>query len=155
MNKRNTRAFALGVLMTTSLLGAYYYSTNETNSTSLTMEKAEAYLANKGYVIVLESDHKEMETQLTNASQKLEELEANLLDNKEQTSDSVTYKLKIVSGTTPSEIAEILKQKKIISDSTDFETFLIDNEYQTKIQVGTFTVNSAMSLNEISKLITK
>lgn len=57
-------------------------------------------------------------------------------------------------GVVTQDIADILKDEKIIDDRQKFLDFLDDNDYSPYIQIGTFEVNSDMTMKEIAEIIT-
>ena len=56
---------------------------------------------------------------------------------------------------TSSEIAAKLAQNKIVMDEEDFAEYLIKNDYQTDIQMGSYSLTNRMSYDQIAKMITK
>ena len=56
---------------------------------------------------------------------------------------------------TSSEIAAKLAQNKIVMDEEDFAEYLIKNDYQTDIQLGSYSLTNRMSYDQIAKMITK
>ncbi|QCR32857.1 endolytic transglycosylase MltG [Lysinibacillus sp. SGAir0095] len=62
--------------------------------------------------------------------------------------------LYIYAGLTPAEVAQKLKDMKIINNSVEMELFLAQPEYATSIQKGQFELNSSMSIEEIANIIT-
>ncbi len=67
--------------------------------------------------------------------------------------DGVTITVR--PGMSSYEVAVILKDAKIIKDADDFDSYLNDNGYSTKIEVGDFICNSNMSYEELAKILTK
>ncbi len=57
-------------------------------------------------------------------------------------------------GVVTQDIADILVDKKIIDDRQKFLDYLDDNNYSPYIQIGTFEVDSDMSMKEIAEIIT-
>ena len=66
----------------------------------------------------------------------------------------VTDTLYIYAGLTSAEVAQKLKDMKIIKNSVEMELFLAQPEYATTIQKGQFELNSSMSIEEIANIIT-
>ena len=64
-----------------------------------------------------------------------------------------TYELTVTSRTTSMDVAKKLKNAGIIDDADKFNDYLCDNGYASKIQNGTFTINSNMSYKEIAEFI--
>lgn len=114
----------------------------------------------------------QLEQQLIEANQSIAELEQNgktiaseqemtedakqpdadLADSKKET--AVKDTLYIYSGLTSAEVAQKLKDMKIIDNSVEMELFLAQPEYATTIQKGQFELNSSMSIKEIADIIT-
>ena len=71
----------------------------------------------------------------------------------EKKAEVVTDTLYIYTGLTPAEVAQKLKDMKIIKNSVEMELFLAQPEYATTIQKGQFELNSSMSIEEIANII--
>lgn len=169
MNKRSLRSFAFGLFAASSIIGAYtVYSgsgTAEKTDKQITTEQAEKVLSAAGYTAIAKDEYDELIAAKDKAERDAQQAKADeekkAAEQKETETDKadsnqpVSYKLKIKSGMNPAEIAETLAKQKIIKDKDEFEAFLIDNGYHTKVQVGTFRVYSDMSFREIAEKITK
>ncbi|TRZ37580.1 hypothetical protein CEQ21_19220 [Niallia circulans] len=167
MNKRSLRSFAFGLFAASSIIGAYtVYSggvgTAEKTDKQITTEQAEKVLSTAGYTAIKSDEYKELIAAKDKADKAAQQAKADAdkkaAEQKETDkadTQPVSYKLKIKSGMNPAEIAETLAKQKIIKDKDEFEAFLIDNDYHTKVQVGTFRVYSDMSFREIAEKITK
>lgn len=167
MNKRSLRSFAFGLFAASSIIGAYTaYSgsgTAEKTDKQITTEQAEKVLSAAGYTAIAKDEYDELITAKDKAERDAQQAKADAekkaAEQKEtdnaDSNQPVSYKLKIKSGMNPAEIAETLAKQKIIKDKDEFEAFLIDNDYHTKVQVGTFRVYSDMSFREIAEKITK
>ena len=68
--------------------------------------------------------------------------------------DDTTMTLQIYSGITPYIVAQKLEDGGIISNSVEMELLLANAKYARSLQIGSYEVNSSMSLEEIAKLIT-
>lgn len=68
--------------------------------------------------------------------------------------DDTTMILQIYSGITPYIVAQKLEDGGIISNSVEMELLLANAKYARSLQIGSYEVNSSMSLEEIAKLIT-
>lgn len=66
----------------------------------------------------------------------------------------VKAKFTTKDGVVTQDIADILIDKKIIDDRQKFLDYLDDNNYSPYIQIGTFEVDSDMSMKEIAEIIT-
>lgn len=65
-----------------------------------------------------------------------------------------TMSLQIYSGITPYIVAQKLEDGGIIENSVEMELLLANPKYARSLQIGSYEVNSSMSLEEIAKLIT-
>jgi len=167
MNRIHLRAFALGIVFSTSLLGTYYYFfDNQHEATKLSDEELIAQVENDGYKVVKKDEYNELEKKAAeaekaeNTEQKEDtekvETTTESEEKAEEKADPITeYKLSIISGMQTSEIASILKDAAIVDDAMNFEQYLISTGYHTKVQIGEFTLKSDMSYEQIAKIITK
>lgn len=64
-----------------------------------------------------------------------------------------TYELTVTSRTTSIDVSKKLESAGIIDDADKFNDYLCDNGYSSRIQNGTFTVNSNMSYKELAEFI--
>ena len=64
-----------------------------------------------------------------------------------------TYELTVTSRTTSIDVSNKLESAGIIGDADKFNDYLCDNGYSSRIQNGTFTVNSSMSYEELAEFI--
>ena len=62
--------------------------------------------------------------------------------------------LQIYSGITPYSVAQKLEDGGIITNSVEMELLLANPKYARSLQIGSYEVNSAMTLEEIANLIT-
>lgn len=74
-------------------------------------------------------------------------------DTEEKQDDYTTVQITIRSGMGSEEVAELLKDAGIIRDAADFDSYLNDNGYSTRIETGTFRINSNMTYLEIAELL--
>ena len=162
MNKQIVRSFAIGMLITVSIFGSFYYflqeGTKEEQSLSLTAAKK--MVEQEGFIVLNESEFKELqasnnaiqEEKTPTETSKEEETKTEKENNIEETS---SYTLKITSGMSISSIAKSLLKHKIIEDKQEFESYLTDNGYHTDIQTGSFKLNSDMSYKKIAETLIK
>lgn len=93
-----------------------------------------------------EKEKKKKETEKNNADKETSD------DKKD---DIVKFTLNIESGMLSSSISELLEKNKIIDDGQKFNSYLEEHEYESKVQLGNFELNSEMTFNEIAEEITK
>jgi len=65
-----------------------------------------------------------------------------------------TMTLQIYSGMEPYTVAQKLENGGVIENSVEMELLLANPKYARSLQIGSYEVNSSMSLEEIAKLIT-
>lgn len=169
MNKRNVRSFAIGVFLSVSLIGFFYFFQYEPRQGAYDLEDARALLEEKGYVTLEKSEYSALQekavlpNEATPQEQEKKEVEEpnegtqeKEAVNEDQSADKIiNYQLEIVSGMTSNEIAKILAQNKIVQDETAFAKFLINHDYQTDIQLGSFPLTNQMSFEQIANMISK
>lgn len=156
MNKRTVRAFSLGILLTVLLIGFR----GENGQTALSLTDAKEKLADEGFISITKEEYESLvsqatkETGETSPDEKEDETKQEEKPVKEEAVDK-DFLLEIKSGMNTEEISVLLEQEEMIDDATAFEQYLIEHEYHTKVQIGTFELNSKMTYEEISKIITK
>ncbi len=168
MNKRSVRSFAFGLILAVTLIGSVYYGQKDSEPSSMEIEEATSFLANKGYMILKKSEYNALkgqaliqEEETKPKSETNQEKTETKVDTKTnppapETKDSIiNFQLEVVSGMTSSEIAAKLAENKIVDDEEDFAEHLIKNDYQTDIQVGSYSLTNKMSYDQIAKMITK
>jgi len=168
MNKIHLRAFAFGLLLSTCILGTYYYfSGNNGTVDKLSKEELIAQVEEKGYKVVDEKEYEELEAKAkyaestpteeeTKETEQTDTTKEETAKEEEQPAEAVKeYKLNIISGMQSSEIATLLKDAGIITDAFEFEQYLINTGYHTKVQLGEFVVKSDMTYEQLAKIITK
>ncbi len=64
------------------------------------------------------------------------------------------YQLGITEGMSSDRVSYLLGVNGMVDDSAAFNRYLMDNGFSRRIRVGEFTINSAMSYEEIAKVIT-
>jgi hypothetical protein len=149
MNKQSTRAFSAGILFTAAIISIYFFYFD--TSSILSSDPI-----SHGHVLVKKSLLKEKENEIAELKEQLNTIKTESEKEKSSpTSEKYQLTLTIESGMTPADIEEKLKQAKIISDDEQFVQYIVDKDYADNIQIGDFLVNSAMSFEEIAKLITK
>ncbi len=72
----------------------------------------------------------------------------------DEPANDTTMSLQIYSGITPYIVAQKLEDGGIIDNSVEMELILANPKYARSLQIGSYEINSSMSLEEIAKLIT-
>ncbi|KOY81473.1 hypothetical protein I6G82_05055 [Lysinibacillus macroides] len=154
MNQSAIRAFGIAIFLIGALLAL-----------------ADRFDLNIGLPTVASStkqDAKELQTKLHQANEEIASLKEQL--KKEQpaetpatetaeqadkpTREATTMTLQIYSGITPYIVAQKLEDGGIITNSVEMELLLANAKYARSLQIGSYEINSSMSLEEIANLIT-
>ncbi|MBY0122384.1 hypothetical protein [Bacillus sp. S/N-304-OC-R1] len=156
MNKRNTRAFALGILVAVCIIGSYYYYVlDRATPDELNIVNAKDLLADQGYIILTKEKYQNMEEAIKEKNKEAKATQQDPATPQKEEDTIHAYKLEIAAGMVSHEIASLLEQKKIIDDANEFETYLEENGYSKRIQLGKFELTAGMSYKQIAKIITK
>lgn len=124
--------------------------------------------APKGYELVKSDELKSLQGELSTSKEQLAQIQLDLeaLSKEDSTEEQVeevdepsTDQIKTVliirSGMTSTEISSLLEQTNIIKNRKDFDQYLEDKKLSEGIQIGTYELNSSMTIAEIANLITK
>lgn len=162
MKKQSLRSFAIGMLLSASMLGSYYFYQESKNQeqSSLNVPEATTFLQKEGFIVLSDSEYNDLQKTIEQSKQEqaktdVEANEKKQEESKEEKQETYSYTLKVKSGMSISKITELLFENKIVKDPKKLETFLIDNGYHTKIQVGSFRLTSEMSNKKIAEKLTK
>jgi hypothetical protein len=153
MDRTAIRAFAIGMLLATAVIGSiYYYS----KPAELTETDIHSYLQKKELVAISAKEYK----QLKEAKQQSHSHSANkqvkpAQKNMDKPEKIYSYQLVIDKGKTAAEIAKELEIAQVIKDAATLTKYLKDHDLTRKIREGTYHVNSHMNYEELSKMITK
>ncbi|WP_341299689.1 hypothetical protein MHB44_14195 [Lysinibacillus sp. FSL H8-0500] len=154
MNQSAIRAFGIAIFLVGALLAL-----------------ADRFDLNIGLPTVTSStkqDVKELQTKLHQADEEIASLkeqlkkaqpvETSATDTTGQadkpTPEATTMTLQIYSGITPYIVAQKLEDGGIITNSVEMELLLANAKYARSLQIGSYEINSSMSLEEIANLIT-
>ncbi len=157
MNKQSTRAFAAGIFLTVIMLIVYnqFFSITANDDVEKIKESHTDELAKKQDEI--DALKTELNT-ITEDTQKEKQDETKTEETPEpQVNEEEAYRavLSVESGDTSDDIATRLESLKIIDNPSEFITFLKENNYAERIQIGKYELNSKMTLEQVAKVITK
>lgn len=164
MNKLSARSFSLGIIFTVAVTWAGTQLLAQEKSPSLSISAAKDVLDSQGFVVLSEAEYEELKTpakveEQQNTENKTVESKKEAADanseSEEEKKEEKVYKLKIISGMSPVEIAEILESEGIVKNAGKFERFLIDKDYHTEVQLGTFELKSGLDYKQVADIITK
>ncbi|TYR82406.1 endolytic transglycosylase MltG [Priestia megaterium] len=142
MNNITIRAFSIGLLTATSILGAVYYAQENKKSAvdeSISEKDVIAYAQENNYVLISQKDYSK-------------------LKNTKQTDHAPSPRevtISITQGMTSIDIANVLLKHGIIKDTKEFDKLVKQEKLSTQFQVGTYTLTPTMSLKQIVKTLTE
>lgn len=171
MNKRVLQAFSAGIFTSTSILtltfylGGYHKPAVVENK--ITESDVESYLLENEQIAISKKDYEEYTKLRESASTK-----QNMTKQKEESSDSKqnnkpaeekpkeepkskSTTITIKEGMTTSDVSKLLESAGIIKSSSEFNKYLIEHDYHTRVQIGTFKVQEDMSFYELAEAITR
>jgi hypothetical protein len=160
MSRETVRAFAFGLLSAALALFLFVQFFYRPEASMSTQEMIHA-LKKQGYTV---SSPKESSNQPINRksySSKREKLQADTSrktkneSSKETNNANRSFRLTISPGTTPDQIAQRLEQEKIINSASQFSEYMNQNGFSKKLQIGTYSLNSQMTMEDIANTITK
>jgi len=164
MNKSSIRAFGVALFLVGALLSVAdrfdlniglptVASTNDKDVEELQkkLEQATKEIASLKAQSTIETvTENTMEENATDAPAESEHAE----NSTSNSDDEVIMTLQIYSGITPYIVAQKLEDGGIITNSVEMELLLANAKYARSLQIGSYEVNSSMTLEEIAKLIT-
>lgn len=156
INKYRLRAFSIGLAFAVGVIGTYYFFFLEKeviNTHQPTIEEAKQIISKHGLVVLSEEDL----TDLTETKEKyLKQQEREKNTQKEpEPKQTISYTIKIKTGMTNEEIADLLEDNGIIENKRDFIDYMAINGYSKSIQIGSFTITDEMTLEDIAKALTE
>lgn len=162
MKKQSLRSFAIGMLLSASLLGSYYFYQESKNQkqSNLNVPDATTFLQKEGFIVLSDSEYNDLQKTIEQSREEQAKSDVEVNEKKQEESEEekqevYSYTLKVKSGMSISKIVELLYKNKIIKDPENLEKYLIDNGYHKKIQVGSFHLTSEMSNKKIAEKLTK
>ncbi|MCM3596232.1 hypothetical protein M4D55_10650 [Metabacillus idriensis] len=158
MSKKGFQSFAAGMILSTSVLAATYFmgETNEKTAAVVSKEVTEndikEYLIKKGQTAI---DTKEYDELIAFKETALIEKQKQAEAPPEEKPQNEKYTLKIVEGMNTGDVSDILEQEGVIASAKDFNEFVINGNYHTKVRMGTFELTKGMSFSEIVNVLVK
>jgi cell division protein YceG involved in septum cleavage len=167
--RTNLRAFAIGILFATGVMGVAY-SIVSAGATTLNEESIQAYAAeNDLHVLSKEeydellpkvepveetkNDQKEEVKEESNSNEVATEEEKEEVEEKEE--ENEPFEIVIPDGMATYEITALLAREGIIEDDKKFDAYLEDKNIATKVRSGTFTMKKGMSYEEAADVLIK
>lgn len=174
--KQAIRYFSLGLLLSVLLLYGYQFFNKEDRAASFSEEELIDLVEDEGYHVITNEEYITYSLNKETPEEKKEEGSKEEKSKKEDKKDKkkdedddkdkdedededkdeeiVKASIKVKENTYSPEIADMLKDEKIIDDSDKFAKYMDDNDYSDYIQLGTFKVDSDMSMKELAKVFT-
>lgn len=173
--KQSVRFFAIGLFTASVLTLGFYLFSDSSNAANedMTTDELIAKVEEAGYRVITDEEFisyslyidekneqaksEEVKKDDEKADKKKEDKDkkdSKKKKDKKKKDDVKKAKITIKSGDVLADIAEQLADKKIIKNKQKFIDYLEDSDYSSKIQLGTFEVNSDMSMKEIAKTLT-
>ncbi|MGE7111286.1 hypothetical protein [Lysinibacillus sp. NPDC047702] len=159
MNKSAIRSFGIALFLVGALLAlATRFDFNiglptKTSSNEKQVEELQKKLAQANQEITsLKEQIKQVPKENTEKPNPTESKDIN--KSVDGSNNAATMTLQIYSGMAPYTVAKKLEDGGIIDNSVEMELLLANAKYSRSLQIGSYEVNSSMSLEEIAKLIT-
>jgi hypothetical protein len=179
--KQAIRAFAVGLFTAAVImLIINYFNGSKQEFTEMPIEDVIDGLKEQGYRVLTETEYitlsmngevekkdTEIASSETENAEASEEVETTEVDEAEENNTETaeeenqkqetvkTYTLTIESGMPSSAISNKLEENGIIDDAGKFISYLEDEGYAIRIQLGEFTLKSDMSYNQIAEALTR
>ncbi|MDQ0161340.1 endolytic transglycosylase MltG [Bacillus alveayuensis] len=173
MNKKSLQAFSAGMIVSTSLLSLTFYLGGYNKPTvaekKITETDINKYLSENEQIVISKKEYEQLialkdqeVTKEQNQQEAVENTKETEKNNNEQTQSKEEVQqepkkvmITIQEGMTTSDVSKALESAGIIKSASEFNQYLIKNDYHTRVQIGTFEVNENMSFYEIAEAITR
>lgn len=163
--RTNLRAFAIGILFATGVMGVAY-SIVSAGATTLNEESVQAYAAENDLHLLSKEEYDKLLPEVepveeTKTEQKEEvkeesknsEKDTEVVEEKEE--ENKPFEIVIPDGMATYEITALLAREGIIEDDKKFDAYLEDKNIATKVRSGTFTMKKGMSYEEAADVLIK
>ncbi|MFC7060636.1 endolytic transglycosylase MltG [Halobacillus seohaensis] len=161
--KQPIRFFSFGMLLTTVILGIFYWlqPVEQAESVpSLSTEDMIEELESNNYNVLTDQEMQERFV----TKQENEELESDKQESQDEQSpeddqdnsekDTNTFTISIEEGVSSTDISQTLENQGIIDDADTFDLYMRDRNLSQYVQIGKFELNADMNRDEIADLIT-
>jgi cell division protein YceG involved in septum cleavage len=169
--KTNIRAFAIGILFATGVMGVAY-SIVTAEATALNEETVLAYAEENGLQVLSKEEYQQLlpaleteeevkkETKEKEAAAESKEKEEEKEpeekpEEKKEEEANEPFEFTIPEGLATYEITALLAAEGIIEDDKEFDAYLEDLNIATKVRSGTFTMKKGMSYREAADVLIK
>src|SRR5699024_9267879 len=159
---------SLGLLLSVLLLYGYQFFNKEDRAASFSEEELIDLVEDEGYHVITNEEYityslnkdetgKNQEASNSEEKEKQEDKKKEDKDDEEDEEDEVVKaSIKVDENTYTPDIADKLIDKKIIDkdEGDKFIEYIEDNDYSDYIQLGTFKVDSEMSMKDLAETFT-
>jgi dTDP-4-amino-4,6-dideoxygalactose transaminase len=153
MSRETVRAFAFGLLSAALALFLFIQFFHQPESSMSTKDMIQT-LKKQGYTVSSPDESNNHTFHRKSYGSKNEKQKSDSShETKNESSRSI--RLTITPGMTTDHIAHRLEQEKIINSASQFNEYMKQNGFSQKLQIGTYELNSQMTMEEIVKTITK
>lgn len=177
--KHTIRSFSVGLLTAGLIMLAVFYFLEEGNNDQVTMPTEEmiSHIEQDGFRVLTEkeyiafsvtnaqedddtetketsSEEEENATEVNEESEAKETEEENNSNEAEEESTPVTKTINIENGMASSHISSMLEDENLVDDAEAFNSYLQDNDYSLKVQLGQHELTEGMTYYEIAKVLT-
>ncbi|ANB61107.1 endolytic transglycosylase MltG [Anoxybacteroides amylolyticum] len=143
--KKEIRTFALGMLLSTSILGVVYYQYDKQQP--LTQSQVEAYLKKHHEIALSNAQYHALQEKANKANKQAKQGTPNI-------TTVHIYHLVIEKGDVPAKFAKKLETAKIIADADTLTSYLETHQLTRAIRPGTYEIRSDMSYEQIAAILT-
>jgi hypothetical protein len=161
MTKKGLQAFAGGMILATSVLaGTYYFSPDDKAEASketseITESQVKSYLESNKKVSLDRQEYEELLSSKEEALKQADEAKKNESAEEKSPKKEGTYKLTIKDGMSSADVSEILEKDGLIPSARDFNDYIIDGGYHTKVRSGEFELKYGMGFKQIVNELTR
>lgn len=151
-------SFSAGVLISTSIIGAVYFSGNndtaQKSAASPSETEMKSELTEKGYIVLSQDEY----NQFINADGTEETAEKGRQAEKTEESQPeekvISVTINVTPGMTSYDVGKVLQENKLIQvDAFTFSKEIEKRKLDKGLQLGTYVVDSSMTYDEIISAI--
>lgn len=161
MTKRGLQAFAGGMILATSVLaGTFYFSPEDKadaskEDTKITESQVKSYLETNKMVSLDRNEYEELLSSKEEALKQADEAKKEEPAEKGAPAKEGNYKLSIQDGMSSADVSDKLEKDGLIPSAKDFNDYVIDAGYHTKVRAGEFELKYGMGFKEIVNVLTR
>ncbi|WP_339146886.1 MULTISPECIES: hypothetical protein [unclassified Sutcliffiella] len=164
--RTNLRAFAIGILFATGVMGVAY-SIVSAGATTLNDESVKAYAAENEMHLLTKSEYNDLlpaiepekeikeESKAEEVTEEKKEEAGNQEEVEEKEESNEPFEIVIPDGMATYEITALLAREGIIEDDKEFDEYLEGRDIATKVRSGTFIMKKGMSYKEAAEVLIK